>query len=95
MTTQHAQKVDISEIEIIDGPRSIPLGRSEAVGLVNRRTRWAAATLTVVIGLAAIAVAAVFTVSALILGTILLAVGLLVRLAAAVSGQTHRTDGSR
>lgn len=94
MTTQYAQKVDISEIEIIDGPHATRLGRPETVGM-NRRTRWAAAALTVAISIAALAVAAVFAVSALILGAILLSVGLLVRLAAAISGQTDRTAGSR
>ncbi len=92
MTTQHAQKVDSSEIEIIDLPRSIPLGAPEIVGLPDRRTRWAAAALAIVIGVAAIAVAVVFAVSALILGAIVFVVGLVIRLAMAISGTTHRID---
>lgn len=86
MTTHHAEKVEISEI--IDGPRSAPLGSPSVLAFPDRRTRWAATAVAVLIGAAAIATAVVLAVSVAIVGLIMFAVGLVLRLVMAIRG-TH------
>ncbi len=84
MTTNHAEKVEISEI--IDGPRSAQLGSPGGLGFPDRRSRWAATALAVLIGAAAVATAVVLAVSVAIIGLILFAAGLVLRLVMAIRG---------
>ncbi len=91
MTTNQAERVEISEI--IDGPRSTPNGpRRVPVDLryPDRRTRWTATAVGVLVAVAAVATAIVLAVSAAIVGLIIVVVGFVLRVVTSISGKKDR-----
>lgn len=94
-TTQHDSEVLVPDQVIDDRFHSLFINERESVRgqdvpALTRRQKFAATLLLVVLTIAALGVASVVAVGAIIVASVLFVVGLVARLAVAISGKASR-----